>query len=169
MDSFCWCFFFWVGGRTWHIWNFMTMMPWIPWDEKFCEGGSCWLSGWQLAGVLHHKTWSYFDIEDDVDMINVDIYVYIDIYVFLVNCSFFVSKLRRLFDTNNLVTDRVTPLESQTAGSPTNHPWKEGNMIWTKPPGNYVPAVHFWGAYPTQSHHICWSSSGPSWSQRSCN
>ena len=67
--------FFFGGGRTWRIWNFMTMMPWIPWDEKFCEGGSCWLSGWQVAGVLHHKMWSYFDIEDDVDMINVDIYL----------------------------------------------------------------------------------------------
>ena len=22
---------------------------------------------------------------------------------------------------------------------PTNHPWKERKMIWTKPPGNYVP------------------------------
>ena len=34
-----------------------------------------------------------------------------------------------------------------TAGSPTNHAWKERKevMIWTKPPGNDVPAVNLQG------------------------
>ena len=32
-----------------------------------------------------------------------------------------------------------------TAGSYSHHPWKERNMIWTKPPGNYVPAVNLQG------------------------
>ena len=27
----------------------------------------------------------------------------------------------------------------------TNHPWKARKMIWTKPPGNYVPAVNLQG------------------------
>ena len=28
-----------------------------------------------------------------------------------------------------------------TAGTYSHHPWKERKMIWTKPPGNYVPAI----------------------------
>ena len=36
-------------------------------------------------------------------------------------------------------------LEDLTAGSPTNHPWKERKIIWSKPPGNYVPAVNLQG------------------------
>ena len=36
-------------------------------------------------------------------------------------------------------------LEDVTAASPTNHPWKERKIIWSKPPGNYVPAVNLQG------------------------
>ena len=32
-----------------------------------------------------------------------------------------------------------------TAGTYSHHPWKERKMIWTKPPGNYVPAVNLQG------------------------
>ena len=31
-----------------------------------------------------------------------------------------------------------TPWKIFTAGTYSHHPWKERNMIWTKPPGNYV-------------------------------
>ena len=32
-----------------------------------------------------------------------------------------------------------------SGGTPTNPPYKKRNMIWTKPPGNYVPAVNLQG------------------------
>ena len=33
-----------------------------------------------------------------------------------------------------------------TAGTYSPQPWKERKLIWTKPPGNYVPAVNLQGS-----------------------
>ena len=38
---------------------------------------------------------------------------------------------------------------------PTNHPWKERKMIWTKPPWNYVPALNLRGCtHFGNKHHL---------------